>query len=84
MNTGLLYSSLVNGAQRCLAEHAIHAAIGDRGGDWAISLVDPPRQALLVVIVDGPNGFTRTWAFDEDDQLFDCIRNTIAQDLPPA
>jgi hypothetical protein len=70
--------------QRTLAEHATRAAIGNRLGEWAVSLVDPPRQALLVVTVDGPNGYTRTWAFEEIDQRFDFIRDTVARDLPGA
>jgi hypothetical protein len=80
----LLYSSLATMQQRALAEHATRAAIGNRSGDWAVSLVDPPRQALLVVTVDGSNGYTRTWAFEETDQRFDFIRDTVARDLPGA
>jgi len=66
-----------------MAEQAVLSAIGDRAGTWTLSLVEPPRQpSLLAVTLDGPNGFTRTWAFDEADQLYDYIRNTIARDLP--
>lgn len=83
MSLRLLYSSLATSRHRAMAEQAVRAAIGNRAGEWTVSLVDPPRQRLLVVTLDGPNGFTRTWAFDEDEQLFDCIRKTIAKDLPP-
>jgi hypothetical protein len=78
----LLYSSIASTYQRTLAEQATRAAIGNRSGEWAVSLVDPPRQALLVVTVDGPNGYTRTWAFEKTDQQFAFIRDTVAQDLP--
>lgn len=80
----LLYSSLRTSHQRAMAERAVRGAIGNRAGEWFVSLVEPPRQRLLVVTLDGPKGFTHTWAFDEDDQLFHCIRHTIAQDLPSA
>jgi len=79
--TRVLYSSIRELSAREMSERAVHAAIASRPGDWVISLVDPPRQRLLVITLDGPKGFTRTWAFDEADQLFNCIRNTIAQDL---
>jgi hypothetical protein len=65
-----------------MVEHAVRAALGNRAGEWTLSLVDPPRQRLLVITVDGPNAFTRTWAFEEPDQRFDVIRDTVARDLP--
>ena len=77
----VLYSSIQDPASRDLAERAIRAAIGDRPGEWWVSLVAPPRQPLWAVSIDGPNGYTRTWAFEETDQHYAAIRQTISCDL---
>jgi hypothetical protein len=77
----VLYSSIQDQAGRDVAERAVRAAIGDRPDEWVCCLVQPPRQALWVIVLDGPAGFTRTWAFDEGDQHYVAIRQTIAADL---
>ena len=77
----VLYSSIQDPAARDVAERAVCAAIGDRPDEWVCCLVQPPRQALWVIVLDGPAGFTRTWAFDEADQHYFAIRQTIATDL---
>src|SRR5207302_10482580 len=48
---------------------------GSAGSDWrpswrlaGLALIEPPRQRLCVIVVDGPNGFTRSWTFDSEDQ----------------
>ena len=79
--TRVLYSSIPDLVACDVAERAVRAAIGDRQGDWVCCLVQPPRQALLVVVVDGPDGFTRTWAFDEVDQHYSAIRQIIVSTL---
>jgi hypothetical protein len=47
-----------------------------------VSLIAPPRQPMWVIVVDGPDAFTRTWAFDEADQHYATIRTTISAGLP--
>ena len=39
----LLYSSLMTLGRRAIVEQAVRAAIGNRVGDWVVSLVDPCR-----------------------------------------
>jgi hypothetical protein len=77
----VLYSSIQDVAGGEVAERAVRAAIGDRPDEWVCCLVQPPRQALWIIVLDGPAGFTRTWAFDEADQHYFVMRQTIAADL---
>jgi hypothetical protein len=52
---------------RKVAEAAVRDAIGLREGAWTISFVQPPHQSLWVVLLDGPDSFARSWAFDVED-----------------
>jgi hypothetical protein len=72
----LLYTSMSIPVQRERAFRAVQAAIGERAGDWWVSIVEPPRQRLCVIVVDGPNGFTCSWTFDREDQA-SSIRRTV-------
>jgi hypothetical protein len=65
MPVKLLYTSIRDPVARRRAFRAVEEAIGNRAGDWWVSLIEPPRQRLCVIVVDGPNGFSQTWAFDE-------------------
>ncbi len=76
----ILYSSLAPTAQ-AVAEHATRAAIGSRPGDWSVCFIEPPRQPLCVIVIDGPNGFTHTWCFDPDDVRYEIIRGSVRRDL---
>ena len=82
MSIDVIYSSLPARTDSAVAECAVRSAIGDRAGAWIVCLVQPPHQTLWVVVVDGPNGYTRTWAFDEGDQHFAAVRSAVARDLP--
>ena len=75
MSVRLLYTSIQTGSH--VAEAAVRSAIGERDGDWCLSLISPPRQDLWVVVIDGPHRFNRTWVFDQDEQEFSTVRNTI-------
>jgi hypothetical protein len=82
MSIDVIYSSLETPADSAVAECAVRSAIADRAGAWTVCLVRPPHQALWVVVVDGPNGYIGTWAFDEEDQHFAAIRSALIRDLP--
>ena len=73
----LLYTSMSDLFERNVAFTAVQAAIGERAGDWWVSLIEPPRQRLCVIVVDGPNGFTRSWTFDSEDRAFATIRRAV-------
>lgn len=76
----LLYSSLGDGL-RYKVERAVRAALDDRAGEWFVSSFDPPYQPLCVVVVlDGPNAFTHTWVFEDDDSTSE-IRAAIVGTL---
>jgi hypothetical protein len=81
----LLYSSLADARHRDIASQAVVAAIGDRVGFWTFCLVDPPRQPLcIIIVIDGPNGFSGAWCFDHEDLTVVTVRVAIDAGLPNA
>jgi hypothetical protein len=36
------------------------------------------------IVIDGPGGFTKTWAFDQDDQRLILVRDAIDRGLREA
>jgi hypothetical protein len=79
MAVRLLYSSLGDGSRQ-RAERAVRAALDTHHGEWVVSLVDPPHQELCVILIDGPNGWTRSWIFDADESI-GAMRDAIVRDV---
>ena len=54
--------------QRDGVETAVRKAIGNRPGEWEISLEQPQDASLYRVEIRGPRGFIRGWTFDGPDE----------------
>ena len=78
----VLYSSLRDNEDRRKVECAVRGSLIGRDGKWRVAMIDPPGQRLLVIILDGPNGWSKTWVFEDGEQDAATIRKHLLADLP--
>jgi hypothetical protein len=74
-------NNIVSPALRELVGRAVCEAIGERPGEWKVTIYQAPDYPAFAIRVEGPNEWRWNWTVHDSEQKPEFIRQRVAQGI---